>query len=76
MYSLKRGNSRRLLVTSANFSPAAWGRESRDGGLTIENFELGVCVGQGAWPFEDLDVFDRYEERRNGSRTCRIVGPR
>jgi Tyrosyl-DNA phosphodiesterase len=58
VYSLKRGNSRRLLVTSANFSPAAWGREGRNGGLTIENFELGVCVEQGSRPFEDLEVFD------------------
>lgn len=58
VYSLKRGNSRRLLVTSANFSPAAWGREGREGGLTIENFELGVCAGQGGWPFENLEVFD------------------
>jgi hypothetical protein len=58
VYSLKRGKSQRLLVTSANFSSAAWGREGLDGGLTMENFELGVCAGQGGWPFEDLDVFD------------------
>jgi hypothetical protein len=58
VYSLKRGNSRRLLVTSANFSPAAWGRGGRNGDLTIENFELGVCIEQGSWPFENLGVFD------------------
>jgi Tyrosyl-DNA phosphodiesterase len=58
VYSLKRGNSRRLLVTSANFTPSAWGREGRNGELTIENFELGVCVEHGVWPFEALKVFE------------------
>jgi hypothetical protein len=58
VYAFSRGTSRRLLVTSANFSPAAWGRQNEDGQLTIENFELGVCVEQAAWPFNDLDVFD------------------
>ena len=48
--------SRRLLVTSANFSTAAWGRQNEDGKLTIENFELGVCVEQDAWPFDDLEA--------------------
>jgi Tyrosyl-DNA phosphodiesterase len=57
VYSLKRGTSRRLLVTSANFSTGAWGSESRDGELTIENFELGVCVEQASWPFEELHPF-------------------
>src|SRR5665213_1975490 len=61
VYSLRRGNRRRLLVTSANFSPAAWGREGRNGDITIENFELGVCVEQGCWPFENLEVFDNIE---------------
>ena len=56
LYSLKRGTSHRLLVTSANFSPAAWGNENKNGELIIENFELGVCIEQGAWPF-DLDAF-------------------
>jgi Tyrosyl-DNA phosphodiesterase len=58
VYCLRRGNSRRLLVTSANFSPAAWGRQNSDGDLTIENFELGVCVEQAAWPFDDLEPLD------------------
>ncbi len=57
-YLLQRGTSRRVLVTSANFSPAAWGRRNGDGGLTIENFELGVCVEQAAWPFGELMAFD------------------
>ncbi len=62
VYALRRGASRRLLVTSANFSTAAWGRESADGTLEIENFELGVCVTQGAWPFEGLEAFETFDE--------------
>jgi hypothetical protein len=58
VYWIGRDNSRRILVTSANFSTAAWGRETRNGDLIIENFELGVCVDHGTWPFEDLEVFD------------------
>ena len=58
IYSFTRGPARRLLVTSANFSPAAWGRRNRDGTLTIENFELGVCVEQADWCFDDLQPFD------------------
>lgn len=62
LYSFSRGISRRLLVTSANFSPAAWGRQNDAGQLTIENFELGVCVEQAAWPFDDLQPFDSVHE--------------
>ncbi|MFC7699469.1 hypothetical protein ACFQX9_22565 [Bradyrhizobium sp. GCM10028915] len=58
LYHFRRGNSRRLLVTSANFSMAAWGREDEQGALTIENFELGVSVEQADWPFEHLEPFD------------------
>lgn len=58
VYALRRGNSRRILVTSANFSTSAWGYESKDGKLTIENFELGVCVEQTIWPFEGLQAFE------------------
>lgn len=61
VYLFKRGTSRRLLVTSANFSTSAWGSEGLHGELTIENFELGVCIEQAAWPFEDLDVFEDEE---------------
>jgi hypothetical protein len=57
VYSLTRGNSRRLLVTSANFSPAAWGKQTDVDGLAIENFELGVCIEQAAWPLDDLQPF-------------------
>ena len=56
-YSLTRGNSRRLLVTSANFSPAAWGRLTDEGELAIENFELGVCIEHAPWPFDHLEPF-------------------
>ena len=61
VYRLQRGNSRRLLVTSANFSQAAWGKRDGDGGLAIENFELGVCVEQAVWPFDELEPFERWE---------------
>jgi len=61
-YSFKRGNSRRLLVTSANFSPAAWGRRGSDGLLTIDNFELGVCIDKATWPFDGLEVFDNVND--------------
>ena len=47
----------RLLITSANFSPSAWGRRTTGGALLIENFELGVCVEQAWWPFDELDEF-------------------
>lgn len=58
VYVFKRGNSRRLLLTSANFSKAAWGEEVRNGGLNIKNFELGVCIEQAEWPFEYLIEFE------------------
>lgn len=58
VYSFRRGKSRKLLVTSANFSAAAWGRESSSGDVSIENFELGVCVEQANWPlFDKLKTF-------------------
>ena len=49
IYAMVRGNSERLLVTSANFSPAAWGAWTDKGHLIIENFELGVCIEQTTW---------------------------
>lgn len=59
VYALRRGTSRRVLVTSANFSTAAWGSEAGDGGLAIENFELGVCLEQESWSlFDELPEFD------------------
>ncbi len=57
LYLLRRGNARRLLLTSANFSVAAWGRARANGGLDIDNFELGVCVDLAEWPFDRLEPF-------------------
>jgi Tyrosyl-DNA phosphodiesterase len=62
VYSFKRGTARRLLVTSANFSPAAWGKQNEDDELIIENFELGVCIEQAAWPFDGLEPFDSAQD--------------
>jgi hypothetical protein len=72
LYSLTRGRARRLLVTSANFSSAAWGREDKHGKLTIENFELGVCLNQGIWPLSSLDRFPN----ENAAATTQQLPPR
>lgn len=69
VFFFKRGNSRRMLVTSANFSPAAWGRKNANGELFIENFELGVCIGQANWRFEQLDEFDDWENVATASES-------
>lgn len=58
VYAFKRGRSRRLLLTSANFSTAAWGGEGSNGTLNIENFELGVCIENAEWPFANLMELD------------------
>lgn len=59
VYSFNRGRSQRLVVTSANFSTSAWGNESLDGQLIIENFELGVCIEQTNWHlFDELGEFE------------------
>ncbi len=57
-YQFRRGKSRRLLITSANFSCAAWGALDKEGRLNIDNFELGVCIEQNDWPFNDLEAFE------------------
>lgn len=62
MYCLQRGRASCLLVTSANFSMAAWGKESANGDLSIENFELGVSVKQAAWPFRMLGRFEKMDD--------------
>jgi hypothetical protein len=67
IYALQRGTSRRVLVTSANFSVAAWGDENRKGELAIENFELGVCVEQAVWPFSAFDPFEDLKEAATAS---------
>jgi hypothetical protein len=61
VYAFQRGNSRRLLLTSANFSQAAWGKLDRSGNLTINNFELGVCIAQAAWPLGQLPEFEKFD---------------
>lgn len=58
VYGFKRGNSHRLLVTSANFSAAAWGSKKPGGILAIENFELGVCIQNARWPLGKLVEFE------------------
>lgn len=62
VYAFQRGNSRRLLLTSANFSQAAWGKLAANGDLTIENFELGVCIEQADWPLGELRKFANIQD--------------
>lgn len=71
VYAFKRGNSRRLLLTSANFSKAAWGDEGRNGELSIENFELGVCIEQVDWPFDHLHEFADSQNAATSAVTLR-----
>ncbi|RDI98956.1 hypothetical protein DVT68_10700 [Dyella solisilvae] len=71
LYLLRSGRKRRLLVTSANWSPAAWGA----GKIKPRNFELGV-VFESKWtdlealgePFDPPDTMpfcvDRTDEER------------
>lgn len=61
VYAFQRGNSIRLLLTSANFSQAAWGKLERSGNLTIDNFELGVCIAQADWPLGQLPEFEKFD---------------
>jgi hypothetical protein len=62
VYAFQLGNSRRLLLTSANFSQAAWGKQASNGDLTIDNFELGVCIEQANWPLGELQKFANLQE--------------
>ncbi len=67
LYGFSCGHSHCLLVTSANFTPAAWGRWTADDKLRIENFELGVVVEKGHYPFktqslDESEVFVREPE--------------
>lgn len=68
VYAFRRGNSRRLLLTSANFSQAAWGKQAPNGELTIENFELGVCIEQADWPFGDLKKFADHQDAATSTK--------
>jgi len=49
------------LVTSANFSAAAWGSESRGDLIHRELRSWDVCVNQAAWPL-DFDPFENPED--------------
>ena len=71
VYAFSRGNSRRLLLTSANFSKAAWGEEKSKGVLSIENFELGVCIDQAEWPLKDLVELERENAATSTSKLIR-----
>ncbi len=68
LYSFQRGSSRRMLITSANFSPSAWGRQNADGSLTIRNFELGVSLEQAVCPFADLREILREQDAATSSQ--------
>lgn len=56
IYAFSRAANHMLLLTSANFSPSAWGRVRKNGSLEICNFELGVCVPQKGSPFSRLNI--------------------
>ncbi len=59
IYGFRSARSKRLLITSANFSPSAWGASNGNGLIEIKNFELGVCIEQAEAEFWDcLDDFD------------------
>lgn len=45
IYDLQRGNEHRIIITSANFSPSAWGSSNKNV-LRIENFEFGVALNK------------------------------
>ncbi len=68
LYHFRRGRSQRLLVTSANFSMAAWGTPGTDGSLSIENFEFGVCLNR--WPGRSLTCSHSARASRRW-RNCR-----
>lgn len=75
LYELREGARRRILITSANLSRAAWGDPQRDGGLVMDNFELGVLlrVQEGFGdrlrngPFERATCEIDYEKPRDPS---------
>lgn len=45
IYKIQRGNNRRIIITSANFSQSAWGKRVKNG-LRIDNFEFGVAISK------------------------------
>lgn len=44
IYEIQKGNSKKIIIiTSANFSPSAWGKRVKNG-IQINNFEFGVAM--------------------------------
>lgn len=54
VYWFERGASPRVLVTSANWSPSAWGIPTGRSQLYIKNFELGVLMPARKRPLRTL----------------------
>ncbi|MDP2345578.1 MAG: hypothetical protein Q8O67_31835 [Deltaproteobacteria bacterium] len=55
VYWFQRGAAPRVLITSANWSAAAWGRPTaRGSSYYVKNFELGVLVATAKRPFSSL----------------------
>jgi hypothetical protein len=54
VYWFERGASPRVLVTSANWSPSAWGIPTGRSQLHIKNFELGVLIPARKRPLRTL----------------------
>lgn len=67
LYLLRAGQTRKMLVTSANLSQAAWGKPAGVEGLEIRNFELGVA-------FSTADSFsDRLHDNPYTRHTCDVA---
>jgi hypothetical protein len=58
LYWIQDAHRHRLLVTSANWSQAAWGKPLPNSGLLIENFELGVAFDSGWSPLGSAALLD------------------
>lgn len=56
-YRLQRRRTSTVILTSANFSPSAWGYRTSTAALRIKNFELGVALQSSPWPLADLRIF-------------------
>jgi hypothetical protein len=54
VYWFERGSTSRVLITSANWSPSAWGVVNGKDMLTLKNFELGVLIRAAKRPFRAL----------------------
>lgn len=58
LYWIRDAHRHRLLITSANWSQAAWGEPLPGGGLVIENFEFGVAFDCPWSPLEIVELLD------------------